>query len=101
MAMNIGKIDFGPLDARHAATSSDFDEIFFQKVFIDPAGINLDDFNRGKKYFIYGIKGSGKSAILKYLEISNRKKCYTRFVYFSDAAREGLSSGSFIPAGTE
>ncbi len=86
--MNISQIDFGPLDARHAATHGKFDESLFQKVFIDPAGVDLDDFKNGRKSFVYGIKGSGKSAILKHLDIGLRKVAETRFVYFSDIARE-------------
>ncbi len=100
--MQIGKIDFGPLDARHAATESQFDEALFSKVFIDPVGIDINDLKRGKKYFVYGIKGSGKSAILKYLDIQLRRQAETRFVYFSDSVREqGNAAGSNVPVGTD
>lgn len=99
--MQIGRIDFGPLDARHAATESQFDEDLFSKVFIDPVGIDINDLRRGKKYFVYGIKGSGKSAILKYLDIQLRRQAETRFVYFSDSVREhGSSMRSNVPVDT-
>lgn len=88
----IGKIDFGQRDARHAATHSEFNEDLFTKVFIDPFGVEKSDYINGKKSFIFGIKGSGKSAFLRYLEIERRKRCLTRYVYFSDNVRE-LSTG--------
>ena len=92
LSKNIGAIDFGPLDARHAATHGQFDEELFSRVFIDPSGIDLQEMARGRKPFIYGIKGSGKSAALKYLEISLRKNCECRFVYFSDTTREATAT---------
>ena len=86
--MKISNIDFGPVDARHAFTHSDFDENIFSRVFIDPMGVDIHDLEKGRRSFVYGIKGSGKSAILKYLEIKLRNSCETRFVYFSDSIRE-------------
>jgi hypothetical protein len=86
--LEIGKIDFGQRDARHAATHGDFNETLFTKVFIDPYGIDKNDYINGRKSFVFGIKGSGKSAFLKFIEIDRRKKGFTKFVYFSDSLRE-------------
>lgn len=100
--MQISQIDFGPKDARHAFISGKEDEAIFERVFIHPFGISTHDFTSGKKCFVYGIKGSGKSAFLKYLQITLAKTSITHFVYFSDVLRElnagGTSVGDAVPS---
>lgn len=85
---SISEIDFGPKDARHSYSIGGSEEQVFSKVFVDPMGINLDDFRKGKRSFIYGIKGSGKSALLRNLEYSLRSKEITKFIYFSQIVEE-------------
>ncbi|RBW60890.1 P-loop ATPase, Sll1717 family [Ruegeria sp. A3M17] len=89
--MNISDIDFGTKDARHAYTEGHEDEKTFQRVFIQPFGTEDSDFFSGKKCFVYGIKGSGKSAYIRHLEIILRNRAYTQFVYFSDTVRSDNS----------
>ena len=89
--MLISEIDFGTKDARHAYTEGHDDESTFQRVFIQPFGTDNSDFFEGKKCFVYGIKGSGKSAYIRHLEIILRKSAYTQFIYFSDTVRNEKS----------
>lgn len=80
--LKLGEIDFGPTDARHIIFSSPRDQDIFTKVFLKPANLDIDKFFDGRKSIVYGIKGSGKSAWLKFLEINLRKTSRTKFYYF-------------------
>ncbi|CUH89874.1 hypothetical protein PH5382_03827 [Phaeobacter sp. CECT 5382] len=97
---NISHIDFGPRDARHAATHDAFNEDLFKRIYVDPFGIDKRDYYKGNKSFVFGLKGSGKSAFLKYMEIEKRSSAHTRFVYFSDSLQElnGEGGGTNILA---
>ncbi|WP_237401413.1 hypothetical protein, partial [Rhodovulum sulfidophilum] len=66
--MLISKIDFGPIDARNdfAANMGENDPL--SRVFVNPFGINLEDYSTGKKCFIFGIKGAGKSTLLRIIK---------------------------------
>lgn len=54
---------FGSLDANNEYRN---DKFFFQKSFLTPKNFYEDDFLSGKKNFILGPKGSGKTALLNY-----------------------------------
>lgn len=96
---SIGLIDFGPRDARHAFITGSEPEKAFEETFIDPMGLNIEEFFSGKKSFIYGIKGAGKSAFLRYLDINARRNGFkTEFLYFTDHT-EGTEADSRIGVG--
>lgn len=96
--MFIREIDFGPIDARHAFSTEAGDTLEFSKIYINPLGINLDDYILGKKCFVYGIKGVGKSAFLRHIKQAIQHKSLTSFIYFSEimpnkkAIREGYEN---------
>lgn len=97
--ISIGSIDFGPRDARHAFITGDEPEKAFEETFIDPIGLNVEEFLNGKKSFIYGIKGAGKSAYLRHLDINARRHGFmTEFLYFTDHT-EGTEADSRIGVG--
>jgi predicted AAA+ superfamily ATPase len=59
--------------------------------FIIPPGLSSDDLLNGKKYFITGYKGVGKTAVLYYLqnEVHNRDhSACTSFIYFKNDYEE-------------
>lgn len=78
----MGEIDFGPTDARHIIFADKRDQKNFGKLFLRPANVDLKRYLDGRKAIVYGIKGSGKSALLKYLEIELGDSAETRFFYF-------------------
>lgn len=91
----IGSIDFGPKDARHAFITGEESEKAFEEIFITPIGLNVSDFLNGKKNFIYGIKGAGKSAYLRHLDIHARRQGFeTEFIYFADHTEDKPSEAS-------
>ena len=67
--------------------------------FLVPENINIDDFYSGKRYFITGLKGTGKTALLHYLDL-NMRNCseYTSsFILFkTDFTDEDKSTFSAI-----
>lgn len=83
--MKFKDIDFGKVDAKYEFDDGDRSgKDKFEKVYIVPDNINIDSLINGMKSYIYGMKGTGKTALLKYLEILIRKKenMYTDFLMF-------------------
>lgn len=83
--MKFKEIDFGMVDAKNefdVINKSNEDK--FEKAFIIPDNVNVDMLIYGSKSYIYGMKGTGKTALLKYLEILIGKKenMYTDFILF-------------------
>lgn len=69
--MIIGDFDFGAEDARYLNLKTPIEKMIFTDSFLPPRGFNLSDFYEGKKYFVYGLKGSGKSALLQYIRVKS------------------------------
>ncbi|ETD87505.1 P-loop ATPase, Sll1717 family [Rhodobacter capsulatus] len=84
--MIISKIDFGPIDARNDFTANTGDSPL-TRVFVNPFGIDLDDYVSGRKCFIFGIKGTGKSTLLRIIKERVEKISQVEFLYFSDAIK--------------
>lgn len=74
---------FGSLDANNEYTT---DATFFKKSFLFPKNFNESDFLDGKKYFILGPKGSGKTALLNYYKdlLKSKGKLCKNIFYKSD-----------------
>ena len=87
MASNLilKNIYFGKTDAKNELNENTPEQRKnFKDTFLLPAQFNLSDFVEGKKYFIYGLKGTGKTAFLRYLSIyiEDDLKNHTSFVLF-------------------
>lgn len=67
--LQIKDIFVGSIDAKDDVTNK-IDNKEFIENFIIPPNLNLDDFFSGKKCFIEGYKGTGKTALLHYLSNS-------------------------------
>lgn len=82
--MQLKDIYFGAIDAKNEINNSSSDKIErFEKIFLMPDNIDIDSFENGDKFLIYGLKGTGKTALLRYLDIYLQKKHYkTAFVLF-------------------
>ena len=74
----------GKLDARNEVSNPQNN---FFKSFIMPPSVNLSDLIDGDKFFIKGYKGSGKTALLYYLNNylhDLKEETITSFIYFKD-----------------
>ncbi|MGC8165029.1 DEAD/DEAH box helicase family protein, partial [Salmonella enterica] len=52
--------------------------------------INLEDYFNGQKFFITGLKGTGKTALLRYfaIEAEREQRAHTLFILFKSEIRE-------------
>lgn len=64
-------IEFGKIDAKNELLSDNEQEHdAFINGFEIPPNVKIDDFTTGKKFIAYGMKGSGKTALLRYIGIN-------------------------------
>lgn len=77
----------------------------FVKNFLVPDNVNITDFTSGRKFYILGFKGIGKTALLHYIEImikSQNPNCASSFVLFKseidedDLKKMGAASNSVV-----
>ncbi len=66
--MKILEFDFGA-DARYLNLKTPIEKIIFTDSFLFTPGFDLSDFYEGRRYFVHGLKGSGKSALLQYIRV--------------------------------
>ena len=62
----LSKIVFGKTDAFNELNT--FGQDYFVGSFVSNPKYHVDEFISGSRFFICGKKGTGKSALLKYLE---------------------------------
>lgn len=67
--VNVSEIDFGSEDARNLRLMTDRQKDIFLASYVLPLRFKLDDFLKGYKYFVFGGKGAGKTALLQYIKI--------------------------------
>lgn len=102
--IRLSQLRFGQIDARNEVTTRDPVAMeHFRQSFLEPSGIKIEDFKKGVRYFVYGMKGSGKTAFLRFLSMSlDEEHCLTRFVSFatqiSDQQRAKLIQDAGITA---
>lgn len=69
MPITVGQIKFGEIDAKNEVFDQDRAGIqVFESSFQVPPGIDIDRLVAGSKYYIFGQKGSGKTALLLFLK---------------------------------
>lgn len=81
----------GKIDAKNELlTNTDSEKKRFVDNFLLPPNINLDKFTSGDTYFITGLKGIGKTALLRYISIITEKNenTYNSFVLFKSQFTE-------------
>ncbi|WP_294213517.1 hypothetical protein [uncultured Chryseobacterium sp.] len=89
-ALQLKDVFVGKTDAKNEFIENTKDE---QEKFINsyliPENITVSDFENGKKYYITGLKGTGKTALLRYLELSfKEKEIYSSFILFKSEFSE-------------
>lgn len=109
MELKIKDIFIGKTDAKNELIESSESEIqAFKKGFLMPDNVIPEDFFSGRRYFITGLKGTGKTALLRYLSIlvKERPNCNSAFILFKSDIREDRRSeleriADFIKRGNE
>ncbi len=80
----------GSIDAKNELLIDSADEREkFLRSFLMPENLIIDDFQTKSKFFIIGLKGTGKTALLRYLALNTEKKggC-TSFILFKSDFKE-------------
>ena len=95
--MKISEIPFGEIDAKYELVQWNSESTAsYKETFYTPDNLKIDGFLNvpGKKHFITGAKGTGKTAILRYLSVLAEEKpdTATRFVLFKSDFSESQKS---------
>ena len=98
MPINVGEISFGEIDAKNEASVDRIGSTVFENSFQMPPNVDINLLMSGSKYFVYGQKGCGKTALLLYTKKSLEKIGATcRIILFksgiTEAERRRISSG--------
>lgn len=82
--MKLKDIHFGSIDAKHDIEGRTPEEVkYFEDTFVLPPNIDINDYLSSKKYYISGLKGTGKTALLRYIQIKAEKAGFnTSFILF-------------------
>lgn len=98
--MKLKDINFGDVDAKNEILKQmRFDEGLFFESYSIPRHVDVMDFFRGSKYFIFGLKGTGKTALLRYLHDRAQKNSWPSEIvlfksHISEEDRQNLSRGA-------
>jgi len=87
--MKLNEFELGAEDARNLNLRSESQRSDFLRSFVTPRGFKLDDFFSGKKFFVLGTKGTGKTALLQFIRIKSEAElnAITGFYYFQSGFR--------------
>ncbi|TPK05696.1 hypothetical protein FJ872_25765 [Mesorhizobium sp. B2-5-9] len=82
---SVGSINFGSIEAKHDLIgASETSQRQFEESFVRPQSLSYADFIGGSKFLVYGVKGTGKTALLHYLSIQAKKiGVDSKFLLFS------------------
>lgn len=83
-------LQFGKIDAKNEILTRDLNsKRFFLDSFTKPDSSEFSEVLNGSKYLIYGTKGTGKTALLRYIrDIFDENKDCTKFILFSENISE-------------
>lgn len=83
--MKLNELFVGKVDAKNEFLEDSFEKKdLFITSFFCPDNVVLEDFYKRKRYFILGYKGTGKTALLKYIErtLKREKQIHSLFLLF-------------------
>lgn len=83
-ALKIGEISFGNIDAKHEVDGRTPEEVkYFEDCYVLPPNVDINKYFESKKYYVSGLKGTGKTALLRYIQIKAEKEgVRTSFILF-------------------
>jgi hypothetical protein len=90
-APQIGRLYFGMIDAKAELTSEPLDKpSYSRESFFMPPGLEITDLLSDRLFFITGFKGTGKTALLRYMASEFKSKlAFTEIFLFRDALASG------------
>ncbi|WP_198411261.1 P-loop ATPase, Sll1717 family [Marinimicrobium alkaliphilum] len=91
--LKLKDIHLGSTDAKNELLSSSPEEIRrFESSFVTPPALNIESYYNRNKYYVVGLKGTGKTALLRYISIKldEKSSSYSSFVLFKSEVDEDL-----------
>ena len=92
--LKLSQIYIGKTDAKDELNfGSDDERLLFERTFYTPPQVDVQDYASGRRFYVLGLKGAGKTALLRYLDIVFRRQPQTEttFVLFkSDFSSDDL-----------
>lgn len=92
--LKLSQLYIGKTDAKDELIFGNEDErLLFERTFFTPPNFRLEDFENGRRFYVMGLKGAGKTALLRYLDIVLKRKpgAQTNFILFkSDISNDDL-----------
>jgi hypothetical protein len=91
--LKLKDIHLGSTDAKNEVLSNTPEEIaHFLKSFVTPPALTIEKFFSRHKYYIVGLKGTGKTALLRYLslKLEEDEQSISSFVLFKSDVDEDL-----------
>ena len=77
----IGDVKFGKLDAY--SEYMEYGKDMYNSLFLASPNFHVEKFLTGKTYYIHGEKGTGKTALLKYIQIiAEENSSYIEYIRF-------------------
>ena len=88
--LKLNQIFIGSVDAKHELlTETPEEKNQFLNSFLIPDNFNIEDYTKRNRYFVTGLKGTGKTAFLRYLSLKiEGKNSHTHFVLFKTDFKE-------------
>ena len=102
--LKLKDISFGNIDAKNEVLSSTPEEKKrFSTSFVIPPALNIEKFLSRHKYYIVGLKGTGKTALLRYvsLRLEEDTKSASSFVLFKSDVDEDIRKDFAHAAGVQ
>jgi hypothetical protein len=93
--LRLKDIYLGNIDAKNELLANSPDQrARFVAAFVRPPNLTIEEFVNREKYFVLGLKGTGKTALLRYISISLEEvdKAYSAFVLFKSDIDEETRS---------
>lgn len=102
MAIPVGQLQFGEADAKNELFQQErYGSTVFRNSFLTPPGVDMDELALGARFFIFGQKGCGKTALLLNVERDLAEAgANTHIVLFKsgmmESERSKLSTGANV-----
>ncbi|EFN7694479.1 hypothetical protein EGX66_26205, partial [Escherichia coli] len=100
-AVKLKDIFLGSTDAKNELLVNSPEEVErFKKLYVVPPALLIEKYYSNDKYFISGLKGTGKTALLRYiaLKLDESDKIHSKFILFKsevdEESRKELSRAS-------
>lgn len=94
-SIKLRDLNFGDVDAKNEILKQTrTGEKFFFDSYLVPENIEISEYDRGEKFFILGLKGTGKTALLRYIHdrALNRGDLSEMLLFKSDVTEEDRQS---------